>query len=67
MSEETDALSDTGVMEEVCGYPGGHCPNCSGHFVIKTRRRDGHRFLGCSNWPRCHMSYELTDQYDDES
>lgn len=30
-----------------------HCPRCGGKLVERTNRRNGERFLGCSNFPRC--------------
>ena len=29
------------------------CPECRGSMVVRTRRSDGRRFLGCVNYPRC--------------
>ena len=31
---------------------GSSC-SCGGKFVTRRRRRDGKRFLGCTNYPRC--------------
>lgn len=33
-------------------HPHGTC-TCGGFFVIRTNRKDGNQFLGCSNYPRC--------------
>lgn len=32
---------------------------CGGRMVVRTRRRDGHKFLGCSNFPRCRQTRSL--------
>ncbi|MCH8063546.1 MAG: topoisomerase DNA-binding C4 zinc finger domain-containing protein [Chloroflexi bacterium] len=29
------------------------CPRCGSHMVKRTRRSDGHKFYGCSSFPRC--------------
>lgn len=42
----------TGVRE------GDPC-ECGGTFVARTRRSDGHRFLGCSEWPRCRRTHDV--------
>lgn len=34
------------------------CPVCyEGKLVRRTRRKDGHPFLGCSNFPHCKFAY----------
>jgi hypothetical protein len=32
---------------------------CGGEFIERTRRPDGHRFLGCSNFPACRQTRPL--------
>ncbi len=29
------------------------CPDCGRELVVRTNRRTGGDFLGCSGWPRC--------------
>lgn len=36
----------------------GSC-SCGGIFIIRTNRRDGNQFLGCSKFPRCNQTKEL--------
>ncbi|MDR3685656.1 MAG: topoisomerase DNA-binding C4 zinc finger domain-containing protein [Coriobacteriia bacterium] len=38
------------------------CPNCGHALVMREARRGvhaGHKFLGCSNYPRCRHIEEL--------
>ena len=36
------------------------CPHCkSGHLVIRVNKKDGQKFLGCSNYPHC--DYTIND------
>lgn len=32
---------------------------CSGKFVIRTNRRSGKQFLGCSHYPNCRQTAEI--------
>lgn len=36
----------------------GGCP-CGGRLTVRARRSDGHRFIGCSNFPRCRRTRNL--------
>ncbi|OYT59969.1 DNA topoisomerase I [Euryarchaeota archaeon ex4484_178] len=36
----------------------GKCPKCGGDLVIR-QSRNGKRFIGCSNYPRCDVTYPL--------
>ena len=40
------------VPSERCG--------CGGHMVVRTRKADGQRFLGCSRFPTCHRTRQFT-------
>jgi len=31
-------------------------------MVIRTRRRDGKRFWGCTEYPRCRETYEMGEE-----
>ena len=36
------------------------CPECSWPLVVRTNRQNGTQFLGCSHWPECTFTRELT-------
>lgn len=29
------------------------CPQCNGKLIRRVNRREGTRFLGCTNYPKC--------------
>ena len=35
------------------------CPKCGKAMVIKTRRSDGHKFWGCTNYPSCEYAEDI--------
>ncbi|MCA6214483.1 DNA topoisomerase I [Thermococcus bergensis] len=37
----------------------GKCPKCGGDLVVKYNRKTGKRFVGCSSWPNCNVTYPL--------
>jgi DNA topoisomerase-1 len=37
----------------------GKCPKCGGDLVVRYNRKSGKRFVGCSNWPNCNVTYPL--------
>ncbi|WP_297548220.1 DNA topoisomerase I [Thermococcus sp.] len=37
----------------------GKCPKCGGDLVLKYNRKTGKRFVGCSNWPKCDVTYPI--------
>jgi DNA topoisomerase-1 len=37
----------------------GPCPKCGEDMLIRTSRRSGKRFVGCSGYPKCENSYPL--------
>ena len=39
--------------------PGSQCPRagCTGHYVQRTNSHTGQKFLGCSEWPKCHQTH----------
>ena len=41
--------------------PGTKCTRvgCNGLFVVRTRKRDEHKFCGCSNFPKCKQTGSL--------
>jgi len=36
----------------------GKCPKCGGNLVMR-KSKNGKRFIGCSNYPRCTVTYPL--------
>jgi len=36
----------------------GKCPNCGGNLVLR-KSKNGKRFIGCSNYPKCTTTYPL--------
>jgi predicted RNA-binding Zn-ribbon protein involved in translation (DUF1610 family) len=32
------------------------CPNCGGVLVVRTNKREGNHFWGCSNFPKCRYT-----------
>lgn len=43
------------------------CPKCpDGKLIKRTNRRDGSRFLGCTNFPKCRYVSELEKTEDEE-
>ncbi|ASJ12039.1 DNA topoisomerase I [Thermococcus thioreducens] len=37
----------------------GKCPKCGGDLVVRYNRKTGKRFVGCSSWPKCNVTYPL--------
>ena len=37
----------------------GICPKCGGKLVLRTNRKDGSQFWGCSNYPKCNFTKPL--------
>jgi len=37
----------------------GKCPKCGGDLVLRYNRKTGKRFVGCSNWPKCDVTYPI--------
>lgn len=37
----------------------GKCPKCGGDLVVRYNKKTGKRFVGCSNWPNCNVTYPL--------
>ena len=38
------------------------CPNCGKKLTQRTRRSDGHPFWGCTGFPTCRYSRDITDE-----
>ncbi|WP_445661677.1 restriction endonuclease [Bacillus sp. FSL M8-0256] len=37
------------------------CPNCNSELVVRKSSKTGNRFLGCSSYPSCHHTENLSD------
>ncbi|MFA4662066.1 DNA topoisomerase I [Pyrococcus kukulkanii] len=37
----------------------GKCPKCGGDLIVKYNKKTGKRFIGCSNWPKCDVTYPI--------
>ncbi len=37
----------------------GTCPKCGGKLIIRVSKKSGKQFIGCSNYPKCNVSYPL--------
>ncbi len=37
----------------------GECPKCGGKLILRHNRKTGKRFVGCSNWPKCDVTYPV--------
>lgn len=48
-----------GMRKKVEPLVVGKCPKCGGNLVVRYNRRTGKRFVGCSNWPNCNVTYPL--------
>ena len=38
------------------GIQEGICPRCGGQLVLRTSKKDGRQFYGCSNYPNCKFT-----------
>ena len=38
-----------------------HAETCGGSLVRRSRKKDGHVFMGCSQWPVCTFSTSEED------
>lgn len=36
------------------------CPSCAIKMIVRTAKRNGEQFWGCSNYPRCRQTFKLT-------
>ncbi len=44
------------------GPTGTKCPTCGGDLVMRTARKSGKAFLGCTNFPRCKGMRQVAQQ-----
>ncbi|MFA4701300.1 DNA topoisomerase I [Pyrococcus kukulkanii] len=49
------------IGEDKVGKPlvVGKCPKCGGDLIVKYNKKTGKRFIGCSNWPKCDVTYPI--------
>ncbi len=40
------------------------CPKCGASMHERTRRSDGHRFMGCNDYPKCKGTRDVEDPGD---
>ncbi len=59
--EEENEVKKAAEAEENKSEPlvVGKCPKCGGDLVVRYNRKTGKRFVGCSNWPKCNVTYPL--------
>ncbi len=56
-SPETRCLNSKCEYNQKKDYV-GKCPECGGDLIIR-QSRNGKRFIGCSNYPKCKVTYPL--------
>jgi ssDNA-binding Zn-finger/Zn-ribbon topoisomerase 1 len=49
----------TKIFRTVNGEPARVCNECGAEMVVRTNRKTGERFLGCSRFPDCTFTEEL--------
>lgn len=37
------------------------CPSCHNKLVYRKNKRNGNKFLGCSNFPECKFSVDYSE------
>lgn len=62
---ELDNIGISSLEHEHTALPQYTCARCGGVMKLMTRKADGHKFYGCSNYPRC--SYTIDNSDDDDS
>ena len=50
-----EAISEGARLDQVVGS----CPACGGEIIVRKARKTKKRFLGCSNYPECTVTYPL--------
>ena len=41
------------------------CPDCNAVLRVRSNRRDGHHFVGCSRYPRCNFTSDYDELIED--
>ncbi len=47
------------IKETKKGVEQGICPRCGGKLVLRTSKKDGSKFYGCSNYPNCRFTKNI--------
>ena len=58
-SEKEEKAVKKAIEEKKSPLVVGKCPKCGGNLVVRYNRKTGKRFVGCSNWPECNVTYPL--------
>jgi DNA helicase-4 len=51
---ENPKYSGLVTRDEESAQSGVKCPECSGRMIVRSKKSDGGKFLGCIYWPRCN-------------
>lgn len=43
---------------------GTECPDCDGRLILRTNKRNGEQFWGCTNFPRCKHTQPITRELE---
>ena len=59
-SDVVRMLDDAGLMyakeiSDLFSDERKYCPKCEEEMILRTSRKDGNKFWGCSNFPRCRF------------
>ena len=57
-------------QQTITSAKGMRCPRCGGMLVIRTAtkgNRQGKRFLGCSNYPKCKYIENISEEANKEN
>ena len=54
-------VSEESNKREKTYYPELYCPWCGAQLVVRTNKKTGQRFLGCSGFPLCRFSISIDD------
>lgn len=55
--ELADAIADAANADARVGA----CPKCGGDLLVKSSAKTRSKFVGCSSWPDCDVTYPLPD------
>ena len=47
------------IKDKKEGIKEGVCPRCGGELVLRTSKKDGRQFYGCSNFPSCKFTLPI--------
>lgn len=55
----TSKVHIASIKEKQRGIREGVCPRCGGELVLRTSKKDGREFIGCSNYPKCKFTKDV--------